>query len=67
MADGTIFGTRMWLKRKNQGKVRAGSTDMVTTAVTQGSVSSRSHRQESRRDKEGGWNPAEYGLVRRNY
>ena len=54
MADGTIFGTRMWLKRKNQGKVRAGSTDTATTAVTQGSVSLRSHRQESRKDKEGG-------------
>lgn len=59
MADGTIFGTRMWLKRKNQGKVRAGSTDTATTAVTQGRVSLRSHRQESRKDKEGGRNPAD--------
>ena len=58
MADGTILGARMWLKRKNQAKVRVGALT-ATTAVTQASVSLRSHGQDRRKDKEGGWNPAD--------
>ena len=54
MADGIFFGARMYLNVKNQGNVRAGRTDLPATAVTPGSVSSRSSKQEGRKDKEGG-------------